>query len=76
MKMARLVNNLCFSMTKCHETVCLDRPTTTTEVFLKRKVVNKNLCSDFPTVNTDRPIITHSRSSNNKRNIKIFSQDK
>ena len=31
-------------------------------------MVNKNLCSDFSTVNTDRPIITHSRSSNNKRN--------
>ena len=36
--------------------------------FLKRKVVNKNLCSDFSTVNTDRPIISHSRNSNNKRN--------
>ena len=36
--------------------------------FLKRKVVNKNLCSDFFTVNTDRPIISHSRNSNNKRN--------
>ena len=64
----RLVNNFFFSMTKWHETISLDRPTTTTEVFLKRKVVNKNLCSDFSTVNTDRPIITHSRSSNNKRN--------
>ena len=31
-------------------------------------MVNKNLCSDFSTVNTDRPIITHSRNSNNKRN--------
>ena len=28
------VNNFCFSMTKWHETICLDRPTTTTEVFL------------------------------------------
>ena len=43
-------------------------PTTTTKAFLKRKIVNKNLCSDFSTVNTDRPIITHSRNSNNKRN--------
>ena len=31
-------------------------------------MVNKSLCSDFSTVNTDRPIITHSRNSNNKRN--------
>ena len=64
----RLVNNFFFSMTKWRETICLGRPTTTTEVCLKRKVVNKNLCSNFSTVNTDRPIITHSRNSNNKRN--------
>ena len=38
------------------------------EVFLKRKAVNKNLCSDFSTVNTGRPIITYSRNSNNERN--------
>ena len=68
----RLVNNFCFSMTKWHEIICLDRPTTTTEVFLKRKKVNKNLCSDFSTVNTDRSIITHSRNSNNKRNKERF----
>ena len=68
--MKRLGNNICFSMTEWHETIYLDRPTTTTEVFLKRKVVNKNLCSDFSTVNTDRPIIINSRNSNNTRNKK------
>ena len=31
-------------------------------------MVNKTLCSGFSTVNTDRPIITYSRNSNNKRN--------
>ena len=31
-------------------------------------MVNKNLCFDFSAVNTDRPIVTHSRNSNNKRN--------
>ena len=29
---------------------------------------DKHLCFDFSTVNTDRPIITYSRNSNNKRN--------
>ena len=28
-----LVNNFCFSMIKWYETICLDRPTTTAEVF-------------------------------------------
>ena len=48
-------NLFCFRMAKCHETICLDRRTTTIEVFLKRKVVTKNLCFDFSTVNTDGP---------------------
>ena len=63
-----MVNNFGLSMTKWYKTICLDRPSTTTEVFLKRKVVNKNLCSDFSIVNTGRPIITYCRNSNNKRN--------
>ena len=29
---------------------------------------DKHLCFDFSAVNTDRPIITYSRNSNNKRN--------
>ena len=37
-------------------------------LFWKKKAVNKNLCSDFPTVNIDRPIITYSRNSINERN--------
>ena len=36
--------------------------------FLKRKAVNENLCSDFSSVNTERPIITYSRNSNNEIN--------
>ena len=38
------------------------------DAFLKRKTVNKTLCLGFSTVNTDRPIITYSRNSNNERN--------
>ena len=53
-----LVNNFCFSMTKLYETICLARLTTSTEVLLKRKAVNKNLCSNFSTVKTGGPIIT------------------
>ena len=52
----RLVNNLCFSMTKWSESICLGRPTTTTKVFLKENEIK--LCSGFSTVNTARPIIT------------------
>ena len=35
-------------------------------------MVNKNLCSDFSTVHTDRPIITHSRNSNKGNKEKSF----
>ena len=39
------------------------------QIFLKRKLLNKNLCSDFFfTVNFGRPVITYSRNSNNKTN--------
>lgn len=51
-------------MTKWYQTICLDRPTTTTELFFKkRKAINKNLYSDFGTVNTGGPL-----NSNNERN--------
>ena len=60
--------NVCFSMTKWYETICLDRLTTSTEDFLKRKAVNRKLYSDFSTVNTERPITTYSRNSNKLRN--------
>ena len=55
-------------MAKCYETICLDRRTATIEVFLKRKVVNKNLCFDFSTVNTDGP----SNSINERNTEKSF----
>ena len=63
-----LVNNFYFGMTKWYETICLDRLATSTKDFLKRKAVNKNLCSESSTVNTNGPIITYSRNSNNEKN--------
>ena len=40
----RLASNFCFSMSKWWDTICLDRPTTTTKGIVKRKNVNKILC--------------------------------
>ena len=45
-------------MAKLYETICLARLPTSTEVLLKRKAVNKNLCSNFSTLKTGGPIIT------------------
>ena len=55
-------------MIKWYKASSLDRLTTSTEDFLKRKAANKKLCFDYSIVKTDRPIITYSRNSNNERN--------
>ena len=68
----QLVNNICFNMSKWYDTICLNRPTTTTEDIVKRKTVNKNLCLDFSRANADRPITTYSRNSNNIMNDFMF----
>ena len=54
-------------MIKWYKASSLDRLTTSTEDFLKRKAANKKLCFDYSIVKTDRPIITYSRNSNNER---------
>ena len=39
-------------MSKQCDTICLNRPTTTTKGTVKRKTLNKNLCIDLSTTNT------------------------
>ena len=57
-----------FNMSKQCDTICLNRPTTTTKGTVKRETLNKNLCIDLSTANTHRPIIIYFWNSNSIRN--------